>query len=221
MAEEKTLKQANLMYVRGFIVLNILIYLLIAGIDIKETLETFFEPTINKIVEDVIGVSSISVFLYIITTAISGIISPELKYALVFLKTKDTLPGCRAFSEYIHRDPRIDPKIIEKKNGNLPTLPIEQNRLWYKIYKKYENEKSVLEAHKNFLLMRDLCSIGLIFFFVLGTIGYFTIANKMYWITYSSVLVTVFLLLMFAAKNYGIRLVTNVLAADTCSKPEK
>jgi hypothetical protein len=221
MAEEKTLKQSNLIYVRGFIVLNIMIYWLIAGIDVKKFLDDFLELTINKIAEDVIGVSSISVLLYIFATTISGIISPEFKYILVFLKTKDTLPGCRAFSEYIHRDPRIDPKIIENKNGSLPTLPIEQNRLWYKIYKKYENERSVLESHKNFLLMRDLCSISLIFFLILGTIGYFTIANKIHWITYSSLLATVFLLLMLAAKNYGIRLVTNVLAVDTCSKPEK
>jgi hypothetical protein len=230
MADEKTLKQLNINYVRGFIFFHVLVFALVAGIDLKEVMANFdlgidvkavigsIDLGMNKLAEDAIGVSLISALLYILTIVTSGLISPGLKARLVFLRNKNALPGCRAFSEYIDKDPRIDPKIIVNNNGILPTLPEEQNRLWYRMSKKHGDDRSVIEAHKHFLLTRDLCSIHLLFLFFLGLLSYFSMTNKTHWLIYSTSLVISLVALIVAAQNYGIRFVTNVLAAESCSK---
>jgi hypothetical protein len=46
------------------------------------------------------------------------------------------------------------------------------------------------------------------------------IENKDHYAIYLSVMVTILALLIFAARNYGVRFVTNVLALETCSKKE-
>jgi hypothetical protein len=225
MAEEKTLKQANLNYLRGFIVLNIIGFLFVAKIDISGmidflNLEINSSKILNKLAEDAIGLSFVSVSLYILTTLLAGLIDSDTKVKLIYLKRKDMLPGCRAFSDYMYKDPRVEPEIIEINHGTLPTEPNKQNSLWYRIYKKYQNEQPVLDAHRNFLLMRELFGIHLICFFGLGVAGYFTIDNRSHYGIYLLVLAATLILLALAARNYGVRLVTNVLALETCSKQE-
>lgn len=44
----------------------------------------------------------------IVATAINGLLSPDAKAKLVFLRWHHALPGHRAFSELAPKDPRID-----------------------------------------------------------------------------------------------------------------
>ena len=225
MAEEKTLKQSNLTYLRGFIILNIMIFLFMAKIDISGMVgfldfDIKSNKIFNKLAEDAIVAPLILALFYILVTLLSGLIDSTTKERLVFLRWNDVLPGCRAFSKHMYEDPRIDPEIIEKNNGVLPTESSKQNSLWYRIYKKYQNEQPILDAHRNFLLMRDLCGIHLICSIGLGATGYFVIENKNHYAIYLSVMVAILALLIFAARNYGVRFVTNVLALETCSKKE-
>jgi hypothetical protein len=225
MAEEKTLKQSNLSYLRGFIILNVGGFLIVSKTDISGIVELLdldinSNKIINKLVEDAIGGSFVLALLYILVTLLSGLLDSTTKERLVFLRWNDVLPSCHAFSKHMYEDPRIDPEIIEKNNGILPTEPSKQNSLWYRIYKKYQNEQPVLDAHKNFLLMRDLCGIHLICLIGLGIAGYFAIEDKNHYAIYLSVMAFILILLVLAARNYGIRFVTNVLALETCSKKE-
>ena len=97
----------------------------------------------------------------------SGIVPADTKAQLVFWRIKFALPGHRAFSKYLKNDNRISNRI---NMDIFPTDPHEQNSKWYSIYKKHQNAPSVSEAHRNFLLARDICSISFICL-IIGTIA--------------------------------------------------
>jgi hypothetical protein len=57
-----------------------------------------------------------------IATVLNGQLDPNAaKARLVFLRWRGALPGHRAFSRYMHTDPRIDPKQVEKSSGRALT----------------------------------------------------------------------------------------------------
>jgi hypothetical protein len=82
---------------------------------------------------------------FVVATVLNGLLPAELKARLVFLRWRNALPGHRAFSQYINSDPRIDPTAVQKAvGGSLPVDPVEQNRMWYRLYKTVENDPAVL-----------------------------------------------------------------------------
>src|SRR5690606_30613875 len=72
-----------------------------------------------------------------LAVALCGILNAQLTYLqkarIVFLRWRDPLPGCRAFSHYASRDPRIDMKAVRAKWSPLPKGAQQQNALWYRI----------------------------------------------------------------------------------------
>ena len=104
---------------------------------------------------------------------------------------------------------------LTKNIGTLPPSPEEQNSVWYGLLKKVEQEESVSTAHRHFLLFRDLASISaLLTPLITGALFALGLPST------SVVLVAGFLVLQYiitviVARNYGIRLVTNVLAIHT------
>lgn len=151
-------------------------------------------------------------FALVITTVLNGLFSADMKARLVFLRWHHALPGHRAFTTYAVRDPRIDLGALKGLNRALPVDPVEQNRAWYRLYKTMENDHAVRQVHRDFLLMRDytgLCAVFVLFF---GTAGFYAIrSTEIGWI-YLLILVAQFLIVRQAAYNYGVRLVTTVLA---------
>lgn len=149
----------------------------------------------------------------VIATVLNGLISAEMKARLVFLRWHHALPGHRAFSEHAARDPRIDLPALEKLHGAaLPADPQEQNRAWYRIYKTMENDPAIRQVHRDFLLLRDytgLCAVFIVFY---GAVGLYAIPSTKIGLIYLLVLALQFVLVRQAASNYGIRLVTTVLA---------
>lgn len=149
----------------------------------------------------------------VIATVLNGLVSAETKARLVFLRWRHALPGHRAFSKYAVRDPRIDLAALGKLHGPpLPVDPVEQNRAWYRIYKTMENDQAVRQVHRDFLLLRDytgLCAVFIVFY---GAAGLLAIPSMKIGLIYLLVLVAQYALVRQAASNYGIRLVTTVLA---------
>ena len=96
--------------------------------------------------------------LYMMTS----ILSPDMKAALVFWRTKHHLPGYSAFSRHLREDSRIDGEAIAARRGPLPSDPDEQQRLWYKIYRDHRNDEAVLDANRRFLTFRDLAVVSLL-----------------------------------------------------------
>jgi len=155
----------------------------------------------------------------IITLVLSGIIPTSLKEVLVFWKIKDRLPGCRAFSHFAMKDPRINIKLLVSKVGKFPEEPKEQNRVWYSLYQQYSNDDVIWGSHRDFLLARDLASLSFLFLLVFGSVSLLFGSSK-YIFVYLSYLVIQFLVLSLVARNYGNRFVCNVLAkaSQLCNK---
>jgi hypothetical protein len=149
----------------------------------------------------------------IVATLLNGILSADSKASLVYLRRRDALPGSRAFSLYARSDPRIDVASLEKLLGSpLPSNPQEQNRAWYKLYRQMEGDPAVIETHRNFLLLRDYAGLSALFVPCLGAIGLYSIRSTAVWSIYVVLLLVQFAVARQAAAQYGVRMVTNVLA---------
>jgi hypothetical protein len=149
----------------------------------------------------------------VIATVLNGLVSAETKARLVFLRWRHALPGHRAFSKYAVRDPRIDLSALEKLHRSpLPVDPVEQNRAWYRIYKTVENDQAVRQVHRDFLLLRDYTGLCAVFIAFYGAAGLYAIPSIKISLIYLLVLLVQYAVVRQAASNYGIRLVTTVLA---------
>ena len=74
----------------------------------------------------------------IIVFVLCGILSADIKAIIVFWRIKNPLPGSRVFTELGPKDARVDMNKIEQIIGTIPTEPKEQNSLWYKHFKKFQ-----------------------------------------------------------------------------------
>lgn len=207
-SEAKTLNQQNSSSINAYIVINILMFIMLKlGLPINNTIESI----VSKILTSATWLLIFGIFTQIINSQFSS----QMKAVIVFWRFKEALPGYRAFSHFMHKDPRIDPSLLKSKLGNLPNKPMEQNRLWYKLYKKQESKKAVVDAHQKYLLTRDLASCSFLCCTVLGIAGYFLLANTQIWRIYTFILFMLFLIISNAARNCGEKLVSNVLAEES------
>ena len=147
----------------------------------------------------------------IIILVINGLISADWKARLIFWKYTNPLPGSEAFSKHIDNDHRIHAGNLQKRWGALPSDPIEQNSLWYKMYRSVEEDVRVREAHYDWLFARDLAAFSIMFLLVFSAIGFMSISNKTAYIYYFLALVAQYLFVVIAAQTYGKRFVSNVL----------
>ncbi|POY34712.1 hypothetical protein C3K47_18945 [Solitalea longa] len=145
---------------------------------------------------------------------LNGLLSSNQKAVLVFWKLKHPLPGSEAFSKLSKEDTRVDRKRLKDIHGPLPKNPSEQNKLWYKIYKKNSLDIVISESHRAFLLARDLASLCFLFVVFIG-LPILVIENWPINIYYFSFLVVQYIIVVIGAQNRGRRFVTNVLAIET------
>lgn len=157
-----------------------------------------------------LGLSIAPLMLFLL----NGLISSNQKAILVFWKFKNPLPGTEVFSKLIKKDPRIDRKKLKEIYGNLPKNPKDQNKLWYKIYRKNSINPVILESHRAFLLARDLSSLCFLFILFIGfpSLFFFNLPVGMY---YFAFLMIQYLFIVIGAQNRGRRFVTNVLAIES------
>lgn len=136
----------------------------------------------------------------------------NLKARIVFGRWNNALPGSRAFTEYAHKDSRVDLDKLRAKLGELPTDPVLQNRAWYKFYKSIEDQPAVAQVHRDFLFTRDYACMALIMILLLGSVGLLQIPSVQTAWGYIGLLVLQFVLAWRAARNHGQRFVCTVLA---------
>ncbi|MBE9062384.1 hypothetical protein [cf. Phormidesmis sp. LEGE 11477] len=214
MAKEATLKKQNLKYIQAFIALNILLFCWqvtkISLIDIYQT-DSIPIDWIKKLQI----FSLLAAITFIITNILCGLIKSECKSILVFFRLRNPLPGSRAFSKLMVLDPRINEDVLRQKFGLLPQEPKAQNKLWYALYKQHENHQIVLEAHKSYLLMRELMSVSLILSLILGIFGFWLGADATFLLLHVFILYGIAISTAISGRNYGERFVTNVLAIES------
>lgn len=148
----------------------------------------------------------------LVVFVLSGIVSADLKSILVFWRFKNVLPGHRAFTNLGPKDARIDMNKVEQVIGNIPEEPKDQNSVWYKYYKKYQDCLIVKTSHKHYLLSRDLTGMTLVMIIVLPWSILFVSKHWITAVSYFSVMAGHYLVLALVAQNYGERFVCNVLA---------
>ena len=143
---------------------------------------------------------------------LDGLLSPDAKARIVYWRWSHPLPGSRAFSIYLNKDHRVNPSRLAHIWGPFPGDPVGQNRLWYRIYKSFEQEIRVHEAHRSWLFSRDLTAHSLFFLILFGTAALFSDAS---WTTrawYLGALTLQYALTTIAARIQGVRFVRQVLA---------
>ncbi|MDP3722887.1 MAG: hypothetical protein Q8R91_05245 [Candidatus Omnitrophota bacterium] len=149
---------------------------------------------------------------------LNGFLGDLAKARLVFWRWQNPLPGCRAFSKLMGTDPRIAVKVLKTKCGRFPEDPKEQNALWYQLYKKHTESVTVIEAHRAYLLTRDMTALSAVFA-VLFSIGIFVaLASLKIVALYGATLIAQYLILSTSARNYGTRFVLNVLTEESHAK---
>jgi hypothetical protein len=204
MAKEKNIKSVNRKYLVGYMILNWLALLVISG-RLSADLERIMNLYQN--VSSLLGLSLVP-----LSVIIEGLMSSDFKHKLVFWRISNPLPASRAFTEIAPRDSRIDMNKLELLMANsLPLDPEKQNATWYGLYKKCSSKEQVFDAHKSFLLTRDLAALS----FVLIPLS---LAAYLLWgipledmAIHLMVLAAVLLLATVASQNYGKRFVGNVL----------
>lgn len=203
MQNEVNLKSKNTTLLWVFLAANIII---IITLIFPKFLEKFDVLLWTK----TIGVSIAPIILFLI----NGLLSSHQKAIIIFWKLKDPLPGSRAFSELSKKDPRIDTKLLKSKFGNFPKNSTEQNKYWYKIYRKNATNIIVKESHRAFLLARDLTSLSFLMMFVMGVIALLLIHSTLNYY-YLLFLIIQYFTNLINARNRGRRFVTNVLAVES------
>lgn len=210
MPDQKSLKEQNDVLYWAFAVANIII---LVSLIISKKIDL---QHISKIWTLISAKEGIWILLLpIVGVSLNGLLSSKIKAMIIFTRIKHVLPGHRAFSKLGKTDVRIHLDRVIKKNGKSPRNPIEQNKMWYDIYKKHENNIVIKDSHKKFLLMRDIASLS--FLFLLSSfivfIIYFSVNRVMiFYLLFNCIQ---FLITMISARNYGNGFVCNVLAEES------
>jgi len=147
----------------------------------------------------------------IIVGLVNSLLSPDLKAKIVFSRWNNALPGSRAFSDLGPKDPRVSMIALKNSLGQLPTEPISQNRLWYKLFKSVKDEVEVKSEHREFLFYRDY-SIMALMLCIIFSAGALVQAGAVTFFIVFSVIFAQFIFASIAARNHGNRFVTTVLA---------
>lgn len=160
----------------------------------------------------------VTALLPVIVLLLTGMLSHETKAKLVYWKLKNPYPGCEAFTRHGPADARIDMVALKKNVGELPTDPGEQNKKWFKLYKMVGDDRAVTEAHKLYLMYRDMAAMSMPLIALVPVGQHLLNASpSALWMT-AAFFAAQFLLSCFGARNSGMRFVCNVLSIHATKK---
>lgn len=200
--------------------LNMKWLVLLAAADVLFVLLFVASDLLNGVTMTQIGVGRIltATVMPVVVLLIVNVLPHDVKSMLVYWKPLGVLPGCEAFSKYGPRDPRIDMASLKKNVGALPMESAEQNSKWYKLYKQVTNEPEVQEAHKLFLMYRDMAVLSLpLVALVPLSLNVASVSNSTLALA-AGLFVIQYLLTALSARWSGIRSVCNVLAIHSSRK---
>ena len=203
------LKAWNLPWLIALVALDVLILL---GIVFPEVIANASLTQVNALR---LGLNSL---LPVPTLILTGLLPSKFKEVLVFWRIKDHLPGARAFTTYGPADHRIDMAALRKNIGSLPTDPREQNSLWYKLYRKVDNEIGVLDANRHFLRFREMAALSFLLAIFVPSVMAFTALPGPTVLQSFAVFTVQYMLTSVAARNSGVRLVCSVLAEHSIKR---
>jgi hypothetical protein len=162
--------------------------------------------------------AAVALVLPVAVLLLSGLLSHGNKASLVYWKLTSALRAHAAFSRLGLEDPRIDMAALQKNVGDFPTIPAEQNRLWFKLFKCVETTPAVMEAHKMYLLYRDMAAISLLLLLAVPVVLYLNGVAFFAVGIVAGIFAAQYLMAAVSARHKGIRLVTNVLAIHSAGE---
>ena len=210
-SDQPSLKGHNFRYMWPFIGINLAVFLsiLVSKQLGGGALESFWHRITAKDGIVAAGIPLLAIVL-------SGVFSDQNKARLVFWRWRHPLPGCRVFTQLIETDPRINVPALKNRLGAFPRAPQAQNALWYQLYKARQKAVTVFQAHRVYLLTRDMATVSAAFvvLFPIGLIANHGLGERTS-ILYVAALALQYLLTATAARNYGNRFVLNVLVEQS------
>jgi len=154
----------------------------------------------------------VTLVLPVVVLLLTGVLPHNLKASLVYWKITNVLPAHEAFTKHGLSDARVDMAALRAHVGELPTIPSEQNRTWFKLYKTTENAPAVLEAHKLYLLYRDMAAISFLLLFAAPVGFYLSGFGLAAASATAGIFALQYLIAAISARHAGIRFVTNVMS---------
>jgi hypothetical protein len=203
-----SLKKQNRIYLTVVLMANLAVF---SAVVHGESLWKALRGESFELLKDLIPVGVAA----LVASLLNSQIPAEGKARIIFFRWVNPLPGCRAFSELATADPRIDMAALRTRSGPLPSDPIQQNALWYKLYRAVESEPSVRDAHQNFLFARDYAILSLLLLVALTPFAAVYAPASRPAVAFAAVLLAQFGLAARAARTHGQRLVCNVLAIQS------
>lgn len=206
---ERSLKSLNMKWLVMLASLDVVIVLLFVAPE-------FIKDTTWSTVAVMRGL--VTALLPVIVLLFTGMLSHDIKARLVYWKWTNPYPGCEAFSRHGPADARIDMVALKKNVGDLPSDAAEQNKKWFKLYKLVGDDKAVVEAHRLYLMYRDMAAMSLPLV-ALVPLGLWLSGAPLsaFWIT-ALVFAIQFVVCCLGARNSGTRFVCNVLSIHSTKK---
>lgn len=181
---------------------------------------TGFQVGFSKLpnISEVILAGAASSVFSTVLVMLTNLLPHDLKHKLIFTRLFNEMPACR-IHKLILKDPRID---YELANEQWPDVfsnkadPGQRNSLWYQqIYKTVKDKPEVIQAHRNFLLYRDICS-GMFMLLLIAAVWQYIGDPTLTGLLVPAVFYTLggfTLLSLIAARFAGNRFVVNTVAA--------
>ncbi len=204
------LKTKNVWWLRLFIMVNMAVFLSIAiGHQLTAaSIDHFWQLFSAKN-------GLLALCLPVATIVLNGVLGDWGKARLVFWRWRNPLPGCRAFSLIMFTDPRIDVTRLRARVSPIPSEPKEQNAIWYRLYRAHADKETVLEAHRVYLLTRDMTALAAIFAISFSVGAFISAIGWKPATLYSGALLAQYVIIATSARNYGHRFVANVLTEES------
>lgn len=204
------LKAKNTWWLRLFIGVNIAVFLSVAISQqlTAASIDHFWQRLSAKD-------GFLAICFSLVTIVINGILGDLGKARLVFWRWRNPLPGCRAFTAIMVTDPRIDVARLRERVNPIPSEPKEQNAAWYHLYKAHTDKQTILEAHKAYLLTRDMAVLAAIFAIIFSIGAFISAIGWKLSTLYSCALLAQYVIVATSARNYGNRFVANVLTEES------
>lgn len=161
---------------------------------------------------------SAALVLPVVVLLLTSLLSHHVKAVLVYWRLTHPLPGSEAFTKHGPADMRIDMAALAKNVGKLPTDPVEQNTKWYKLYRLVVDDVAVVDAHKNYLLFRDMAALSVFLVPAMLISLWLSGAPSASLLAAACLLATQYVICAFCAANSGRRLICNVMAAHSTRK---
>ncbi|CAN7416525.1 hypothetical protein [Acidovorax sp. LjRoot194] len=205
----RTLKSLNLVWLTSIALIDLGVVLALAAPEWVQA-QTMTRLGMARLV--------FSLALPVLVLLVINVLPHDVKSMLVYWKPLGVLPGCQAFTRYGPSDKRVDMSALKRHVGVLPKDPAEQNAKWYKLYRQVGTEPEVAEAHRLFLLYRDMATVSLLLLaLVLPALHYCGASTTAFWAS-AALFVVQYLLTALSARWSGVRFVCTVLAVHSTKK---